>query len=77
MRILVLPAASKPSINNRISFDPKILFIIFEIEPPIAPAVYDTPAEAIDRSSIAVDVICMRVLCGLVREGRCSIPSLQ
>ena len=33
--LLVLPAASKPSISNRISFDPKILLIILEICPPI------------------------------------------
>ena len=34
--LLVLPAASSPSISSRISFDPKILFIIFEMDPPIA-----------------------------------------
>ncbi len=33
--VLVFPAASRPSINRRISFDPKILPIIFEIEPPM------------------------------------------
>jgi hypothetical protein len=33
--VLVFPAASKPSINRRISFDPKTLFIIFDIDPPI------------------------------------------
>ena len=33
--VLVLPAASRPSISNRISFDPKILAIIFDIEAPI------------------------------------------
>lgn len=36
--LLVFPAASRPSINRRISFDPKILPIILEICPPI-PAV--------------------------------------
>lgn len=35
---LVLPAASRPSINNRISFEPKILAIILDIEPPIVNA---------------------------------------
>ena len=40
MRILVLPAASKPSINIRISFDPKILLIIFDTEPPISSESY-------------------------------------
>jgi len=34
--ILVFPAASKPSINSRISFSPKILCIILEMLPPIA-----------------------------------------
>lgn len=34
--ILVFPAASRPSINKRISFDPKILFINFEMFPPIS-----------------------------------------
>lgn len=33
--VLVLPAASRPSISSRISLDPKILPIIFEIEPPM------------------------------------------
>ena len=33
--VLVFPAASRPSINRRISLDPKILPIIFEIEPPM------------------------------------------
>ena len=33
--ILVFPAASSPSINKRISFDPKILFITFDIDPPM------------------------------------------
>lgn len=37
-RILVLPAASRPSINSRISFDPKILAMALEIEPPILSA---------------------------------------
>jgi len=32
---LVLPAASKPSINRRISLDPKILSSSFEMPPPI------------------------------------------
>jgi hypothetical protein len=32
---LVLPAASRPSINRRISLLPKILAIIFDIEPPM------------------------------------------
>jgi len=32
---LVLPAASRPSINRRISLDPKILSSSFEIPPPI------------------------------------------
>ena len=35
--VLVLPAASSPSINNLISLDPKILFIILDIDPPIVP----------------------------------------
>lgn len=34
--VLVLPAASRPSIRRRISLDPKILAIILEIEPPMA-----------------------------------------
>lgn len=33
--VLVLPAASNPSISKRISFDPKILPIILDIWPPI------------------------------------------
>jgi hypothetical protein len=33
--VLVFPAASRPSIKSRISLDPKILFIIFDIEAPI------------------------------------------
>ena len=33
--ILVFPAASRPSISRRISFDPKTLAIIFEIDPPM------------------------------------------
>lgn len=33
--VLVLPAASSPSINSRISLDPKILFIILDICPPM------------------------------------------
>ena len=33
--IVVLPAASSPSIRRRISFDPKILPITLEIWPPI------------------------------------------
>lgn len=53
-RILVLPAASSPSINNRISLDPKILFIIFEMEPPMAPVVYGSPADAIFSSIVRV-----------------------
>lgn len=36
---LVLPAASRPSMSRRISFVPKILLIIFDMLPPIAPAV--------------------------------------
>lgn len=34
---LVFPAASRPNINRRISLDPKILAMIFDTEPPIAP----------------------------------------
>jgi hypothetical protein len=33
--VLVFPAASRPSIKSRISLDPKILFIIFDIDAPI------------------------------------------
>lgn len=33
--ILVFPAASRPSINSRISLDPKILAIILDIDAPI------------------------------------------
>lgn len=33
--VLVLPAASSPSIRSLISLDPKILFIIFDIDAPI------------------------------------------
>jgi hypothetical protein len=33
--ILVFPAASRPSISSRISLDPKILAIIFDIDAPI------------------------------------------
>lgn len=33
--VLVFPAASRPSIKSRISLDPKILFIIFDIEAPM------------------------------------------
>ena len=47
-RILVLPAASSPSISSRISLDPKILFIIFEMEPPMAPVVYGAPVDAME-----------------------------
>ena len=36
--VLVFPAASSPSISRRISLDPKILFIILEIEAPIVAA---------------------------------------
>jgi hypothetical protein len=45
--VLVLPAASRPSINSRISFDPKILFIIFDIEPPIVTPGEDCLAELV------------------------------
>ena len=62
MRILVLPAASSPSISNRISFDPKILAIIFEIEPPMAPIVYGTPVKAV-ASVLAVPDRQRRALC--------------
>jgi len=34
-RVLVFPAASRPSINNLISFDPKTLANIFETPEPI------------------------------------------
>jgi len=34
-RLLVFPAASKPSINNLISFDPKILASIFDTPEPM------------------------------------------
>lgn len=33
--VLVFPAASRPSMSRRISLDPKILFIILDIWPPI------------------------------------------
>jgi tRNA threonylcarbamoyladenosine modification (KEOPS) complex Pcc1 subunit len=33
--VLVFPAASRPSIRSRISLDPKILFIILDIDAPI------------------------------------------
>lgn len=33
--VLVFPAASRPSINSRISLDPKILAIILDIDAPI------------------------------------------
>ena len=36
MDVLVLPAASRPSMSNRISRDPKILPIIFDIWLPMA-----------------------------------------
>lgn len=52
-RILVLPAASSPSINRRISLDPKILFIIFEMEPPISAVVYGSPVDAMCRCGVA------------------------
>ena len=39
MTLLVLPAASSPNINNRISFDPKILFMSLEMFPPMSAAV--------------------------------------
>jgi hypothetical protein len=39
--VLVLPAASRPSIRSRISLDPKILFIIFDIEAPIVTVALD------------------------------------
>lgn len=35
MNSLVLPAASRPNISNRISFDPKIFANIFDMFPPI------------------------------------------
>jgi hypothetical protein len=33
--VLVFPAASRPNMRSRISLDPKILFIIFDIDAPI------------------------------------------
>jgi hypothetical protein len=33
--VLVFPAASRPNIKSRISLDPKILFIILDIDAPI------------------------------------------
>jgi hypothetical protein len=45
--VLVLPAASKPNMSRRISLDPKILFIILEIEPPILSLAYDPPVDAL------------------------------
>lgn len=45
LHVLVFPAASKPSINRRISFDPKILFINLEMFCPMAGGgFYGTPA---------------------------------
>ena len=45
--VLVLPAASSPSINRRISFDPKILFISFEMFCPMAgDQIYGSPVVA-------------------------------
>lgn len=37
--ILVFPAASRPSINRRISLDPKTLAIILDIEAPMMSAI--------------------------------------
>ena len=51
LRILVFPAASNPNINIRISFDPKILLIIFDTEPPMLPVFYvDARSSDRDRS---------------------------
>lgn len=35
VNLLVLPAASRPSMSNRISFDPKIFDIILDSCPPM------------------------------------------
>jgi hypothetical protein len=37
--ILVFPAASRPSINKRISLDPKTLAIILDMEAPMVAAI--------------------------------------
>ncbi len=43
--VLVLPAASSPSMSNRISFDPKILLMILEMFPPILSVFYELPPQ--------------------------------
>lgn len=51
--ILVLPAASRPSINSRISLLPKILAIILEMDAPISARVFDAArAECEDSSDL-------------------------
>lgn len=70
--ILVLPAASSPSINSRISFDPKILFIIFEIEPPIAPVACGAPAETIGSPLLYMNLVATSSLMDRTRDLLCS-----
>lgn len=68
--VLVFPAASSPSMRIRISFVPKTLFIIFDIDPPILGTVYGSPVDAIRlRSRTAVEDYTVRPL-GKFRQAR-------
>lgn len=49
MYILVFPAASSPSIKSRISFDPKTLFIILEMDPPMLTMLHDSLVVALEK----------------------------
>ena len=63
--VLVLPAASKPSINNLISLDPKILFIILDIDAPIVSVYFKTTNVEVDTSSAGDVAGCRRLVgCG-------------
>jgi hypothetical protein len=61
--LLVFPAASRPSISRRISLDPKILPIIFEIEAPMTAVMWF--AKGTDRDWFA------RLCWSWARHGRC------
>lgn len=69
--ILVLPAASSPSMSRRISLDPKILFIILDIWPPIVSAVRIAVVSA--RGNYEPSSVCVVAGCGGGKAGPASL----
>jgi hypothetical protein len=53
---LVLPAASSPSISSRISFEPKIRFIIFDIWPPMM-AIVEVVVRSDEYESCSIELV--------------------